>query len=463
MTVCTECPSQPDTEVIIPDAFQQSETPAVIVPATDSAKAQEVSYRELHGTIICLQADLSRLGVGGQSRLALALPNGIEFVACFLAGVAQGATVAPINPEYRDNEARALLQRMQPSLLLASSACAAIGAANGLGIRVARCVWDAKARSVLLEPSDSVPAPSLMTHLCKPSPSDGALMLFTSGTTGMPKGVILTHRNLLVAVRILIRAQSLTPTDRCAIITPLFHVAGVGMLLLSTLFSGGAAVIPASLSGNFWSQLEEHKVTWFYGVPTLHRLLLTFPRPPNMRRLRFVSSGGSSLAKDTLHHLETELGSPVLERYGMTETAPGIFCNSIDRPRRSSCYPVSPEVTVRILHSSEGSGTPSLTDSVGITGEVCLKGENVMDGYVDNADANADAFVDGFFRTGDLGQLEPDGYLRLVGRIKEVINKGGEKIDPTEVEHLLLGHESIRDVACFRVSDEMYGEDIGRL
>lgn len=369
----------------------------------------------------------------------------------------------PINPEYGDSEARVLLQRIQPSLLLTSSGRAANGAANGLGIRVAQCLWDAKTRFVLLEPSGSMSAPRPMTHLCSPAPDDGALMLFTSGTTGTPKGIILTHQNLLTAVRILIRAQSLSPTDRCAIITPLFHVAGVGILLLSTLFSGGAAVIPASLSGAFWSQLEEHAVTWFHGVPTLHRLLLTFPRPPNMRRLRFVSSGGSSLAQDTLHHLETELGSPVLERYGMTETAPGIFCNSTDRPRRSSCYPIPPEVTVRILHSSAGSGTPSLTDSVGIAGEVCLKGANVMEGYVDNADANADAFVDGFFRTGDLGRLESDGYLRLVGRIKEVINKGGEKIDPTEVEHLLLGHESIRDVACFRVSDEMYGEDIGML
>ncbi|PLB41218.1 uncharacterized protein BDW47DRAFT_122783 [Aspergillus candidus] len=367
----------------------------------------------------------------------------------------------PINPEYGDSEARVLLQRIQPSLLLTSSGRAANGAANGLGIRVAQCLWDAKTRFVLLEPSGSMSAPRPMTHLCSPAPDDGALMLFTSGTTGTPKGIILTHQNLLTAVRILIRAQSLSPTDRCAIITPLFHVAGVGILLLSTLFSGGAAVIPASLSGAFWSQLEEHAVTWFHGVPTLHRLLLTFPRPPNMRRLRFVSSGGSSLAQDTLHHLETELGSPVLERYGMTETAPGIFCNSTDRPRRSSCYPIPPEVTVRILHSSAGSGTPSLTDSVGIAGEVCLKGANVMEGYVDNADANADAFVDGFFRTGDLGRLESDGYLRLVGRIKEVINKGGEKIDPTEVEHLLLGHESIRDVACFRVSDEMYGEHIG--
>ncbi|KAL5361827.1 hypothetical protein BJX96DRAFT_166183 [Aspergillus floccosus] len=419
------------TGIITLGAYQESEAPAVIIPATDSSESQEISYRELHHAIHRLREELGQLGVDIHSRLALALPNGIEF----------GAPVAPINPAYKPQEALALLERIKPKMLLASPNSAAAWAGTDLGVPVVSCSWDTKSRCVHLELPECMPA-SHPLHSCQVSPDNDALMLFTSGTTGTPKGVMLTHRNLLVAVQIIVRAQGLSPSDRCAIVTPLFHVAGVGMLLLSTLLSGGAAVIPPSVSGSFWSQLREHAVTWYHGVPTLHRLLLT------------------SLAEDTLQRLEAELGRPVLERYGMTETAPGIFYNKIDQPRRSSCYPVAPEVTARILHSS-GDGIPSLTDRVGVSGEICVKGENVMSGYLDNAAANADSFVDGFFRTGDLGLIEPDGYLRIVGRLKEIINKGGEKIDPTEVEHILLKHESIRDVACFRVADELYREDIG--
>lgn len=460
MTVSVESPDQHDSGIITLAAYQQSEAPAVIIPATDSSESQEISYKELHHAVCRLRQELGQLGLDIHSRLALALPNGIEFVVCFFAGAAQGAPVAPINPAYKPQEAQALLERIKPKMLLASPQSAAAWAGADMGVPVASCSWDAKARCIRLELPESMPHPRPV-HLCQVSPDDDALMLFTSGTTGTPKGVMLTHRNLLVAVQIIVRAQGLSPTDRCAIVTPLFHVAGVGMLLLSTLLSGGAAVIPSSVSGAFWSQLREHAVTWYHGVPTLHRLLLTFPRPSDLGRLRFVSSGGSSLAEDTLQRLEAELGRPVLERYGMTETAPGIFCNKIDQSRRSSCYPVAPEITVRILHSS-GEGKRSLTDRIGVSGEICVKGENVMSGYLDNAAANADSFVDGFFRTGDLGLIEPDGYLRIVGRLKEIINKGGEKIDPTEVEHILLKHESIRDVACFRVADELYGEDIGR-
>lgn len=202
-------------------------------------------------------------------------------------------------------------------------------------------------------------------------------------------------------------------------------------------------------------------MTWYHAVPTLHRLLLSFPRSSDLGCLRFISCGGSALAEDTLRRLESELGRPVLERYGMTETGPGIFCNSVKLPRRSSCYPVSPDVTIRILTPSGSDGSMLLTHATGVTGEVCIQGASVISGYVDNDAANAHSFVDGFFRTGDIGRLDLDGYLCLVGRIKEIINKGGEKIDPTEVEHLLLSHESIRDVACFRVADESYGEDVG--
>ncbi|PIG82636.1 hypothetical protein AARAC_012060 [Aspergillus arachidicola] len=406
MTRDIESTRLPGNGVISLEAYQQNDTPVVIIPRTESSTSLVVTYRELYRAIIRLQTDLGQLGIGENMHLALSLPNGLEFIVSFLSGVAQRATVAPINPVTR--------------------------AAHDLSIPAASCVWDSESNMVRLQLVSKIYEPCLTPAVAPSniSPDDNALMLFTSGTTGTPKCVVLTHRNLLVAVSIITRAHGLSPGDRCALITPLFHVAGVGASLLTTIFSGGAVVIPPSLSGAFWTQLQESGVTWYHAVPTLHQLLLTFPRPSNMPALRFIRSGGSSLAPVTLQRLEEELATPVLEIYGMTETAPGIF------------YPV-------------------MTDQIGVVGEICVRGPSIMHGYVDNPEANEGSFVDGFFRTGDLGMLDENHTIRLTGRIKEIINKGGEKIDPTEVEQIFHAHEAIREVVCFRIKDEAYGEEIG--
>lgn len=462
-----DSPAGHGPNVISIHPYQRHATPAVIIPATDVSNARVLSYQDLHLAIVNLQVGLGNIGVDTNSRVALALPNGIEFVTSFLAVVAQRATVAPINPDYGQNECHACLQRIQPSVLLVSTPNAAVLAAQGLSIPVVICVWDDDAVQVSFSQvyNGPMPRPVPAATLESVSPDDDALMLFTSGTTGTPKGVLLTHRNLLVAVRIHVRSQRLIPTDRCALITPLFHVAGLGASLLPTLLSGGAVVIPPSLFGGFWDQLREHAVTWYHAVPTLHRLLLGFPRPAVIPPLRFVRSGGSSLAQDTRDQLEMVLKVPVVEIYGMTETAPGIFSNTVDHPGRTSCYPVPDEVVVRIL-LVDSNGASRLTDQTEVAGEICLQGPSIMSGYMDDEDSNAASFINGFFRTGDIGMLEPGTQgsglsLRLTGRIKEVINKGGEKIDPTEIEQVLLRYGAVRDVACFRVSDESYGENIG--
>ncbi|KAE8346749.1 hypothetical protein BDV24DRAFT_175618 [Aspergillus arachidicola] len=463
MTRDIESTRLPGNGVISLEAYQQNDTPVVIIPRTESSTSLVVTYRELYRAIIRLQTDLGQLGIGENMHLALSLPNGLEFIVSFLSGVAQRATVAPINPGYTQQEALTILRRIQPSLLLVSCPGPVTRAAHDLSIPAASCVWDSESNMVRLQLVSKIYEPCLTPAVAPSniSPDDNALMLFTSGTTGTPKCVVLTHRNLLVAVSIITRAHGLSPGDRCALITPLFHVAGVGASLLTTIFSGGAVVIPPSLSGAFWTQLQESGVTWYHAVPTLHQLLLTFPRPSNMPALRFIRSGGSSLAPVTLQRLEEELATPVLEIYGMTETAPGIFCNRLDGARRSSCYPIAPEVTVRIRQSDNGGKDPVMTDQIGVVGEICVRGPSIMHGYVDNPEANEGSFVDGFFRTGDLGMLDENHTIRLTGRIKEIINKGGEKIDPTEVEQIFHAHEAIREVVCFRIKDEAYGEEIG--
>ncbi|KAK6828751.1 hypothetical protein RU639_003714 [Aspergillus parasiticus] len=430
MTRDIESTLLPSNGVIFLEAYQQNDTPVT---------------------------DLGQLGIGENMHLALSLPNGLEFIVSFLPGVAQRATVAPINPGYTQQEAPTILRRIQPSLLLVSCPGPVTQAAHDLSIPAASCVWDSESSMIRLQLVSKVYEPCLTPAVAPShmSPEDNALMLFTSGTTGTPKCVVLTHRNLLVAVSIITRAHGLSPGDRCALITPLFHVAGVGASLLTTLFSGGAVVIPPSLSGAFWTQLQESGVTWYHAVPTLHRLLLTFPRPSNMPALRFIRSGGSSLAPATLQQLEEELATPVLEIYGMTETAPGIFCNRLEGARRSSCYPIPSEVTVRIRQSDNSDKDPVMTGQIGV------RGPSIMHGYVDNPKANEDSFVDGFFRTGDLGMLDENHTIRLTGRIKEINNKGGEKIDPTEIEQIFHAHEAIREAVCFRIKDEAYGEEIG--
>ncbi|KAB8207029.1 hypothetical protein BDV34DRAFT_211907 [Aspergillus parasiticus] len=365
--------------------------------------------------------DLKRSGqlvIGENTHLALSLPNGLELIVSFLSGVAQRATVAPINPGYKQQEALTILRRIQPSLLLVSCHGPVTQAAHDLSIPAASCVWDSESSMIRLQLVSKVyePCPTPPVAPSHMSPEDNALMLFTSGTTGTSKCVVLTHHNLLVAVSIIARAHGLSPVDRCALITPLFYVAGVGASILTTLFSGGA------VSG----------VTWYHAVRTLHRLLLTFPQPSNMPALRFIRSGGSSLAPVTLQRLEEELATPVLEIYGMTETAPGIFCNRLEG------------AAFHLATRSHRSGKdPVMTDQIGVVGEICVRGPSIMYGYVDNPEANEDSFT-----------------IRLTGRIKEIINKGGEKIDPTEVEQIFHAHEAIREVVCFRIKDETYGEEI---
>jgi acyl-CoA synthetase (AMP-forming)/AMP-acid ligase II len=301
---------------------------------------------------------------------------------------------------------------------------------------------------------------------------DKIVMLSTSGTTGAPKLVLLSHTNLLAAMRIIIANHLLSSSDRTMIITPLYHIIGLCGSLLATLFSGGCAVIPSSLPGAFWQRCDDYGITWFHAVPTLHRLLLNFPRPGGRvsPHLRFIRCGGSEISPDLYERL-IALGPPLLEVYGMTETAPAIFCNHLKDGdmRRRSHFPIPDAVDVMILPSTalgqgineQDASITALTKTPGIVGEVCVLGQNVMEGYVENPEANSEAFLpNGYFRTGDLGTIEPGGYLKLVGRKKEVINKGGEKIGPAEIEHVALSHELVSGAACFRIADSMYGDEM---
>ncbi|KAI9735336.1 MAG: hypothetical protein M1818_006531 [Claussenomyces sp. TS43310] len=438
-----------DSTVLI--LHEISENPAVIIPSARDALSTTTSYKDLNSLVASFQEVLARMGIGPEDKIAIVLPNGLELVVVFLAFMRERAIAAPVNPQYKQGEYHEILQLVRPSYLVTTSgsrtSSPSVLAAQSLAIPLARCSRDDQ--RLLLEPEAEQAGGSgkqgkVLSH-SDVQPDDKALLLFTSGTTGAPEAVVLTHKNLLIAMRILVDAHHSSATDRCMVITPLFHVVGA-----------------------FWQTCQDLGATWFHAVPTLHRLLLSFPRPDQMPAIRFMRSGGSDLSPDLDQRLNG-LGFPLLEIYGMTETSPGIFCNRLDDPaRRLAHYPIPLAVEVMIMPTAPGAdvGTnadlPASTSETGVVGEICVRGGSIMSGYIDNPKANAEVFLtNGFFRTGDLGVLHPNGYLQLTGRIKEIINKGGEKISPTEIEHLNLSYEAVRETACFRIADEMHGKEIG--
>lgn len=250
----------------------------------------------------------------------------------------------------------------------------------------------------------------------------------------------------------------LTAADRTMLVMPLFHVHGLLCGLLAPLFSGGSMIVPTKFSAtDFWRDFVGHKANWYTAVPTIHQILLKHPIPNPRPDIRFVRSCSSPLSPTVFAQLEKALGAPVLEAYAMTEAAHQMTSNPLPPAKRKpGLVGLGQGVEVRILND-EGAELPQ-----GKEGEICVKGDNVTAGYLNNPSANATAYTaDGFFRTGDQGRKDEDGYIQITGRIKELINKGGEKISPIELDNVLTRHPDVADAVSFAIPDDLYGQDIG--
>jgi oxalate---CoA ligase len=294
-----------------------------------------------------------------------------------------------------------------------------------------------------------------------PHIDDVALILHTSGSTGRPKRVPLAHSNLSTSVWNIARSYALGPEDVSLCVMPLFHVHGLVASTLATLATGGTVVVPTKFNPlSFWRVARDHGVTWFSAVPTLHRLLLArvtpgSDRPAAAERLRFIRSCSASLPPQVMHDLEVAFGVPVLEAYGMTEAAHQMASNPLPpAARKPGSVGPGTDVSISIIDDGGRHLRP------GERGEVVIQGPNVIRGYENNPEANASSFVDGWFRTGDQGYLDEDGYLILVGRLKELINRGGEKISPREIDEILLTHPSVAEAVCFGVPHPTWGEEV---
>jgi acyl-CoA synthetase (AMP-forming)/AMP-acid ligase II len=415
-----------------------------------------VTYAELRRQVEALAARLNQLGLGRGDRIAMALPNGLEMIASFLAAAIAG-TAAPLNPAYRLDEFKFYLEDTGARALIVPPAGgeeARAAAGEGTLIIEASLDRDSQVQFACASNARAARAPE------RPAPDDTALILHTSGTTSRPKRVPLSHANLRTSARNVAETYQLTPEDVSLCVMPLFHVHGLVASTLATLFTGGTVVVPPRFNPlSFWATVRDHQVSWYSAVPTIHQVLLARTkadaRPPGAEHLRFVRSCSAALPPQMMADLEARFGVPVLEAYGMTEAAHQMASNPLP-PGARKPGSVGRGTAVEIAILSEAGGLLP----AGATGEVAIKGPNVFRGYEGNAEANAASFTNGWFRTGDQGYLDGEGYLMLVGRIKELINRGGEKISPREIDETLLAHPAVAEAVCFGIADRVYGEEV---
>lgn len=407
-------------------------------------------------------AQLNGWGIGRGDRVAIVLPNGPEMATCFLS-VASCATTAPLNPAYRADEFRFYLEDLQARALVVEkgSDSPAIGVAQSLGIEVLEIRPEldgpAGAFSLAGDFDAAAGAPGETGYV---DPEDVALVLHTSGTTSKPKLVPLTHRNVCASARSISLALNLTSQDRCLNVMPLFHIHGLMAAILASVQAGASVFCTPGFNAlKFFSWLQEADPTWYTAVPTMHQAILR--RADRNRtviegaRLRLVRSSSSSLPPQVMGELEATFQAPVIEAYGMTEASHQMTSNPLPpRVRKPGTVGIAAGPDVSVMDEA-GRLLP-----FGSKGEVVIRGPNVTAGYERNPKANETSFTQGWFRTGDQGIMDEEGYLTITGRLKEIINRGGEKISPREVDEVLMDHPAVQQVVAFAVPHETLGEDV---
>lgn len=422
-------------------------------PALLDVAGAALDFGALRQTIGDAAAALRAHGVGPSDAVAIVMPAGPELATTFMAAALAGVA-APLNPAYRDEELAFYLADLGARVVLvgppAQDAASPVRAvAARLGVRVIEVRGGARPGQLSFD--GAAPEPNAQ----RPSPraEDVALVLHTSGTTGRPKRVPLSHANLVASARNVAATLRLGPADRGLELMPLFHIHGLVAGLLAPLAAGGAVVVaPGFFAAEVPGWLERHRATWYTAVPTMHQAILArLAEGATWPHLRFVRSSSSALPRRTLHDLEARLGVPVIEAYGMTEAAHQIASNPLPAGARKpgSVGPAAgPEVAVL---DAEGRAV-----AVGERGEVAIRGPNVTLGYLGSAPLAAGEWL----RTGDEGVLDGDGYLTLTGRLKEQINRGGEKVMPLEIDEVLMAHPAVAQALAFALPHAELGEDV---
>ncbi len=419
---------------------------------------------QLRRDVTNAQAALTRLGVGSGDRIMLVDENSYAFIVGYLAILLCGACVVPVNPHMP-----------APELIKVAGRSQAAGAVAGRD--VLRTVFtDPGLRDVNLRfvaelgvgpdgvflagtggadgpPGGSSPAAELGAGIGEDA---GALLLFTSGTTGAPKGVQLTHRQVMATVHNVIGAHNLTERDITYLFLPLFHINAEVIGLLATLVSGGKLIVEKKFSASrFWPVIQKHGVTWVSAVPTVIGILIKAATySPAPRHLRFVRSASAPLPSLQGRRFEAMFNVPVIESYGMTEAASQICVNPVPpAARRHGSVGRPYGVDLKVV------GSAGRTLEANEIGEIAIRGDSVIREYA-SGDASGNGFVDGWFMTGDIGCVDPDGFVYITGRSKEMINRAGQKISPREVEEVIARDPDVRTVAVIGLPDDLYGERV---
>jgi len=434
------------------------ESGAVDAPAIAAPDRVALTHGELRTLCERTVKSLNAMGIGRGDRIAMVLPNGPEMAAAFIA-IACGATTAPLNPAYRAEEFEFYLSDLNAKALviLEGMESPALTVAEARGVPVVRLVPGGKAGDFTLRGAVSAGATAKGGFA---EEGDVALVLHTSGTTSRPKIVPLSHSNVTASAYHIGNTLALREEDVCLNIMPLFHIHGLIAATLSSIAAGACVVcMPGFNALKFFSWFEEANPTWYTAVPTMHQAILTrADRNSDIikkGRLRLIRSSSSSLPPQVMEALEKTFGVPVIESYGMTEAAHQMASNPLPpRQRFSGCVGIAAGPDVAIMDES------GKLLAAGELGEIVIRGRNVTAGYEANPEANAKAFTNGWFRTGDQGVMDEAGYLRLTGRLKELINRGGEKISPLEIDTVIMDHPAVAQVVTFGMPHDKLGEDV---
>ena len=431
--------------------------------AMDAPGQESLCYGELLNLVEITVLALNRNGIHRNDRVALVLPNGPEMAASFIA-ISCGATAAPLNPAYQKPEFDFYLSDLNAVALIVeeNSNSPALESAQDLNIPV---MLLKKGSSVTaggfgLEPVDKTQQDDTIIAPEFAQRDDIALVLHTSGTTSRPKIVPLTQGNICASADNIRKTLALRANDRCLNVMPLFHIHGLIAAILASI-SAGASIFctPGFNALRFLAWLEEARPSWYTAVPTMHQAILAragkSKETVRKSNLRFIRSSSASLPPQVLHKLEETFNAPVIEAYAMTEAAHQMTSNPLPPGTRKPGtvgIPAGPKVAIM-------DETGNLLEQ-GSTGEVVIQGNNVTAGYDNNPAANRENFVNGWFRTGDQGVMDEDGYLTITGRLKEIINRGGEKISPREVDEVLLDHPAVTQAVTFAVPHDKLGEEV---
>lgn len=418
-----------------------------------------LDYSHLYQVINNTALELKRQGIGRNDRVAIVLPNGPEMAVCFLA-VAACATCAPLNPQYKREEFEFYLNDLNAKAVVLhkdlDSPVREVATALGIPVIELTAHQEGAAGLFLLGAGGG----SITGKAEFAEPDDIALVLHTSGTTARPKIVPLSHRNICASAQHVSESLQLSNQDRCLNVMPLFHIHGLIAALVSSMAAGASVICSGGYDDDhFFDWIDKLRPTWYTAVPTIHQAILT--RAADSRDiiervpLRFIRSSSAALPPNVMSELESTFNTPVIEAYGMTESAHQIASNPLppeSRKVRSVGRAAGPEVAIM-----DESGE---LVSQGDIGEIVIRGPNVTQGYEQNIQANETSFVHGWFRTGDQGMIDQDDYLYITGRLKEIINRGGEKVSPREIDEVLLEHSEISQAVTFAIPHPTLGEDV---